>query len=68
MAILPELQSAGLGTLLFSEALRQLEGKRIWMNARLKAVGFYEKFGFKKWGGVFEIKGVGSHQVLFKTQ
>ncbi|MDG1044947.1 MAG: GNAT family N-acetyltransferase, partial [Flavobacteriaceae bacterium] len=33
----------------------------IWMNARIKAVGFYEKLGYCIHGNEFEIQGVGAH-------
>tara|TARA_R110000868_G_scaffold36791_1_gene130251 strand:+ start:862 stop:1320 length:459 start_codon:yes stop_codon:yes gene_type:complete len=38
----------------------------IWMNARIKAVGFYTKLNYKTIGTVFDIPLVGEHYVMFK--
>ena len=39
-------------------------GRRVWCNARLSAAGFYERVGFGRVGGVFEIAGIGPHAVM----
>jgi len=36
------------------------------MNARIKAVGFYEKLGYCIHGNAFEILGVGAHVKMIK--
>ncbi|HEY4628744.1 MAG TPA: GNAT family N-acetyltransferase [Flavobacterium sp.] len=38
----------------------------IWFNARIEAVGFYEKMGYQKKGIPFDIPDVGEHIVMFK--
>jgi len=38
----------------------------IWFNARIEAVGFYEKMGYQKEGIPFNIPDVGKHIVMFK--
>lgn len=38
----------------------------IWFNARMEAVGFYEKMGYEKKGTPFDIPDVGKHIVMFK--
>ena len=38
----------------------------VWCNARLPAVGFYERCGWATAGGVFEISGVGPHRVMVR--
>jgi hypothetical protein len=38
----------------------------IWFNARVEAVGFYEKMGYQKTGNLFEIPDVGVHILMFK--
>lgn len=38
----------------------------IWFNARMEAIGFYEKMGYQIKGIPFEIPDVGEHIVMFK--
>lgn len=38
----------------------------IWFNARIEAIGFYEKMGYQKKGTPFDIPDVGEHIVMFK--
>ena len=38
----------------------------IWFNAREKAVGFYERLGYKKNGNPFSIADIGIHYLMFK--
>jgi ribosomal protein S18 acetylase RimI-like enzyme len=38
----------------------------IWFNARMEAIGFYEKMEYQKEGAPFEIPDVGEHIVMFK--
>lgn len=38
--------------------------KRVWCNARLSAVGFYTRMGFKVVGDQFELPGIGPHVVM----
>lgn len=69
MAVLPEAQKKGLGERLLSEAEKYItsqNGKLIWFNARENAVAFYQKMGYEKQGGIFEIPGVGPHYIMFR--
>jgi predicted GNAT family N-acyltransferase len=57
MAVKGNLQGKGVGQqmLAFAENIaRDLGNKKLMMHARLEAVGFYEKAGYKKVGNMFE--------------
>ncbi|MES2544976.1 MAG: GNAT family N-acetyltransferase [Bacteroidota bacterium] len=69
MAVLEELQKKGFGADLVAHAehfITSQKGNLIWFNARINAVGFYEKLGYTIIGNAFEIEGVGTHYVLYK--
>lgn len=69
MAVLDEHQKKGFGADLVNYAehfIKSQKGDLIWFNARINAVGFYEKLGYKIIGNAFEIEEVGAHFVLFK--
>jgi len=69
MAVLETHHKKGVGAKLLAEGERLIKEKGIallWMNARIKAVGFYEKFQYKTHGGAFEIAGVGAHYKMYK--
>ncbi len=38
----------------------------VWCNARVSAVGFYEKTGFTSFGDVFEVPVIGEHLLMFR--
>ena len=40
---------------------------RLWCNARIKAVPFYERNGFAIHGGPFEIAGIGTHYLMHRA-
>jgi predicted GNAT family N-acyltransferase len=64
MATVPALQRQGVGRALMSGLLdfvARSGGGLLWCNARLHAVGFYERFGFLLTGGAFEEAGIGPH-------
>ena len=69
MATLPEFQGRGLSSELLNMAfpvIKQNFCTLLWCNARVSAVGFYEKVGFKKVNDeVFEIEGIGVHKVMY---
>lgn len=70
MAVLKSYQGQGLGDAILKYAENQLKQKSInliWCNAREIAVGFYKKNGFEIIGNSFEINGVGTHYVMYKT-
>ncbi|MGX5852422.1 GNAT family N-acetyltransferase [Dyadobacter jiangsuensis] len=55
-ATLPALQGKGLGSRLLQHAIMyaQTQGyTRMWCDARTEALGFYERFGFKKFSDPF---------------
>ena len=55
-ATLPALQGKGLGSRLLQHAIMyaQTQGyTRMWCDARTEALGFYERFGFKKFSAPF---------------
>lgn len=64
MATHPEKRGQGLGKLIIEEGLKLFKHDLIWCNARISARGFYEKFGFKSHGEVFEIPDVGPHIIM----
>lgn len=70
MAVLPEAQGQGLGAALLklseSELLKKHSSLMIWCNARISAVDFYKKLGYKVYGEAFEIAEVGTHFKMYK--
>jgi GNAT superfamily N-acetyltransferase len=66
MAVLPELQGAGIG----GELLERLQadlGAALWCNARVKAVPFYQRHRWVPRGAPFEVAGVGPHLRMTST-
>ena len=69
MAILKAYQGKNLGNTLFKYGEKLLASKNVtllWFNAREIAVKFYGKNGCNITGQPFEIKGIGTHYVMFK--
>lgn len=70
MAVLETHQKKGYGAALVNEAVAFLktneENYTLWFNARIIAVGFYEKLGFEKIGNAFEIDTIGVHYIMCK--
>jgi len=69
MATLMEFQGFGAGKLMLEQAFGILKEKKInilWCNARIAAVDFYKKQGFKTFGKKFTIPFVGEHYVMHK--
>lgn len=67
MATLPEYQGQGLSSALLRTAfpvIKQNQCTLLWCNAREKAVGFYEKVGFKANGEAFSIPQIGRHILM----
>ena len=70
MAVLEAHQKKGIGASLvrFAEQfIQNQKGNLIWLNARIIAVGFYEKIGYHIFGDSFEIQEIGTHYVMFKN-
>ncbi len=69
MAVLENHQKKGYGAALVQHAMTYLQKEQeflIWFNARIIALGFYEKLGFEKIGTEFEIVPIGMHYIMFK--
>jgi GNAT superfamily N-acetyltransferase len=69
MAVLETHQKQGIGEALVSEAenfCKKQKTTLIWFNARISAVGFYQKMGYEILGDEFEIKEVGPHFLMHK--
>jgi|LakMenE18May11ns_1017448.scaffolds.fasta_scaffold9958432_13 GNAT superfamily N-acetyltransferase len=70
MATHPVHRGIGAGRLLVEQALEELRGLHadiLWCNARLLALPFYERLGFSTIGPSFEIPGIGTHYVMWRT-
>jgi predicted GNAT family N-acyltransferase len=62
-------QGKGFGKKLLEKSVEILKSKNtkiIWCNARVKALGFYVKLGFKTVGNEFDIPPVGGHYVMIR--
>lgn len=69
MATNPNTRRMGCGRKLMTQAFKELKNRNcdiLWCNARIKAVSFYKKIGFKTKGKVFNIKSIGLHYWMFK--
>lgn len=66
MAVEPALQGQGIGAALVwrMQAIAQEANQELWCNARVPAVGFYEKLGWRTEGEPFDIPTVGPHYVM----
>jgi len=67
MATAPEHQGSGFGRAMIEHGCAEAWARdrdAIWCNAREIAFGFYEKLGFVKVGGLFEIDDIGVHSVM----
>jgi GNAT superfamily N-acetyltransferase len=71
MATLPKFQGQGFSSELLNMAfpvIKQNFCTLLWCNARVTAIGFYEKVGFKIHSTVpFEIEGIGMHVLMYKN-
>lgn len=71
MATLPEFQGQGLSSELLSMAfpiIKQNFCTLLWCNARVTAVGFYQKVDFKIFDNTpFDIEGIGQHILMYKN-
>jgi ribosomal protein S18 acetylase RimI-like enzyme len=70
MASSAELRGRGIGGELLARCVghaREQDGARLWCNARVRAVGFYEKAGFVVESELFEIPSIGSHRLMSKA-
>jgi predicted GNAT family N-acyltransferase len=67
-AVLPEFRKMGVGAALLNAVMADLpdDPVPVYLNAQLSAVGFYERYGFRRVGDVFEEAGL-EHQKMEKT-
>lgn len=66
MAVDPDWQGKGVGALLIRR-LQEVAGERdldLWCNARVSALGFYEKLGWVIEGAEFDVPDVGPHYIM----
>lgn len=70
MAVIGALQGKGIGYKLLTAIIDELKKEHqhfgVWFNARVSAVGFYEKMQFKTIGDAFEIAPIGLHYVMYQ--
>lgn len=69
MATHPDFQGQGAGKRMLEFAVEHLKAQnadRLWCNARIKAVPFYEKLGFLREGPEFDIPGIGGHYLMHR--
>lgn len=69
MATLPDFQGQGLSGELLKMAfpiIKQNQCEILWCNARVSALGFYQKVGFEKLSEEFDIPTVGPHVLMMK--
>lgn len=69
MAILPEYQGKYLGKELLDflpDFLKQKNIAKVWCNARIHAVPFYQKNGYTCIKKPFDIQYIGMHQLMYK--
>lgn len=67
MATLPEVRGKGHGAAIVKAALAHARAQgatRLWFNARIGAVPFYEKLGFVKSGAEFFVPDAGPHYFM----
>ena len=69
MATLPDYRGMNVGKQLIIAAEAIMKERQVdlwWCNARLVAVGFYEKLGLSVYGDIFEIEPIGPHKIMFR--
>ena len=62
-------QRKGYAKGLMNESFNELKARgcdMLWCNARLVAVDFYKSMGFKIFGELFDIAGIGPHYYMYK--
>ena len=67
MAVDAPYQSRGYGSVLLQagfEAIATRGGGLLWCNARVAALEFYRRLGFRTWGDEFTVPDIGQHFVM----
>jgi predicted GNAT family N-acyltransferase len=71
MAVLKGYRGRGVGAALLARAVRHARkrgARRIFLHAQLPVVGFYEKFGFRAVGRVFEEAGIPHRKMVWEGE
>jgi predicted GNAT family N-acyltransferase len=68
-AVLKELRNKGVAAAVLSKVLADIAPleQRIYLNAQLTAVKFYEKYGFEKVGEIFTEANIEHYKMYFKN-
>ena len=69
MATRPDAQGQGIGTSVLKAVLDHVAaagGDLLWCNARVSAVAFYKRAGFRTWGPAWVISSIGPHVVMWR--
>ncbi|WP_297431077.1 GNAT family N-acetyltransferase [Sulfurimonas sp.] len=69
MAIIKNIRKKGYASSLLkvAETYALKNGANyIWCNARISAIGFYEKHNYKLYGDEFNVKDIGPHYIMIK--
>ncbi len=69
MATRPDAQGQGIGTSVLKAVLDHVAaagGDLLWCNARVSAVAFYKRAGFRTWGPEWVISSIGPHVVMWR--
>lgn len=70
MATYEQFRGQGMSSALLRTAFPMIKNnhvKTIWCNARVSAVGFYQKVGFECMGEEFDIPDIGPHILMVKN-
>ncbi len=70
MATYEKFRSQGAGSSIVNYAEKVLRERNIsflWCKARVSAVAYYTKLGFKKYGEVFDYPFIGEHIIMYKN-
>jgi len=62
-------QGQGIGTLVLNAVVDHVAaegGDLLWCNARVSAIAFYERAGFRTWGEEWVIASHGPHVVMWR--
>jgi GNAT superfamily N-acetyltransferase len=69
MATSPELRNQGVGSAVLAGVVAHIAaggGGILWCNARVTALGVYERAGMERWGEVWEEPYIGPHIVMWR--
>jgi GNAT superfamily N-acetyltransferase len=69
MATAESVRGQGVGAMVLGAVLGHVAsrgGRLIWCNARVSAVGFYERAGFATWGDEWVLASIGPHVVMWR--